>query len=81
MIRLRIFNPCVRWGITPNNIKYIKMSEVPRRNRLDLFVPAEKAIFDAMQEVEKMDADVRLTHAVILLQKAQEKVADFVDNK
>jgi hypothetical protein len=57
------------------------MNEVPRRNRIDLFVPAEKAIFDAMQEVEKMEADVRLTDAVILLQKAREKVADFVDNK
>lgn len=53
--------------------------ETPRRNRLDLNTPAEKAIYDAMQEVEKVGADVRLTEAVILLSKARELIADFVD--
>ncbi len=55
-------------------------NEIPRRNRIDLFTPAEKAIYDAIQEVEKMPADVRLTEATILLDKARAKVADFIDN-
>lgn len=54
-------------------------NEIPRRKRLDLNVPAEKAIYDAMQEVEKLPADVRLTEAVILLTKAKDLVSDFVD--
>jgi len=56
------------------------MEETPRRVRLDLYVPAEKAIYDAMQEVEKMQGDIRLTHAVIHLDIAKNHVADFVDN-
>jgi len=32
-------------------------NEIPRRNRLDLNTPAEKAIYDAIQEVEKAGAD------------------------
>lgn len=54
-------------------------NEIPRRNRIELFTPAEKVIYEAMQEVEKLSADVRLTEAVVLLEKAQNKVADFVD--
>ena len=54
-------------------------NEMPRRNRIDLFTPAEKAIYDAMQEVEKMAADTRLKEATILLDKARGKVADFID--
>lgn len=53
--------------------------EIPRRNRIDKFVTAEKKIFDAIQSVEDMGADIRLTDAVILLSQAQNKVADFVD--
>lgn len=52
----------------------------PRRNIVSQLTPAEKTIYDAMQMVEEMPADERLTDAVILLQKAKEKVADFVDN-
>lgn len=55
-------------------------NNIPRRIRIDLFTTAEKAIHDAMMEVEKAGADVRLTDAVNLLQQAQSKVADFVDN-
>jgi hypothetical protein len=51
-----------------------------RRNRIDQFTPAEKAIYDAVQAVEAAGADVRLTDAVVLLQAARERVADFVDN-
>lgn len=56
-------------------------NEIPRRNRLDLNTPAEKAIYDAMQEVEKLPADVKLTEAVTLLAKAKDLVSDFVDAK
>lgn len=51
----------------------------PRRNRLDLNTPAELAIYNAMQEVEKMPADVKLTEVVILLAKAKNLVSDYVD--
>ena len=47
---------------------------------MDLLTPAEKAISDAVLAVEDAGCDVRLTDAVILLQKARDKVADFVDN-
>lgn len=53
--------------------------ELPRRNRLDLNTPAEKAIYDAIQEVERVGADEKLTEAVILLQKAKTLVSDYVD--
>lgn len=56
-------------------------NEIPRRNRLDLNTPAEKAIYDAMQEVEKLPADVKLTEAITLLAKAKDLVSDFVDAK
>lgn len=55
------------------------MSNPHRRNRIDLFTPAEKAIFDAVGVVEAAGADVRLTKAVCLLQEARAAVADFVD--
>tara|TARA_R110002051_G_scaffold155107_1_gene227218 strand:+ start:480 stop:866 length:387 start_codon:yes stop_codon:yes gene_type:complete len=56
------------------------MNDFTRRNRIDLLTPAEKAIYDAMQKVEELPADERLTYAVCLLQDAQNKVADFVDD-
>lgn len=55
------------------------IDNVARRNRLDLNAPAEKAIYDAMQEVEKLPADEKLTEAVILLSKAKDLVSDFID--
>jgi superfamily II DNA helicase RecQ len=51
----------------------------PRRNRIDQFTPAERAIWDATQEVERAGCDVLLTEAVNLLQAARAKVADYVD--
>lgn len=53
--------------------------QIPRRNRIDQFSPAEKAIFDAAQVVESMPAHPRLTDAVVLLSQAREAVADCVD--
>lgn len=52
---------------------------VPRRFRLDLNTPAELAIRAAVDAVEALPADVRLTDAVVLLGQARERVADFVD--
>lgn len=54
---------------------------VPRRNMLDLNTPAELAIYNAMQEVEKAGADTKLTDAIMFLQKAKDCVSDFVDAK
>lgn len=55
------------------------MTEIPRRNRLDQNVPAEKAIRDAIHAVEDLGADERLTFAVTLLGEALNSVADYVD--
>ena len=46
--------------------------ETPRRNRQDLNKPSELAIQNAIWEVEKIGADVKLTDAVILLGKAKD---------
>ena len=54
---------------------------VPRRNRIDLFTPAEAAIYAAVQAVEEAGAHPLLTDAVVLLQQAREKVADYVDGQ
>ena len=46
---------------------------IPRRIRIDLMTPGELAICNAIDAVEAMGADVRLTEAVILLSQAREK--------
>lgn len=51
----------------------------PRRIRVDLATPAETAIREAMQAVERAGAHLLLTDAVNLLAQAREKVADFVE--
>ena len=56
-----------------------KDSQIPRRIRLDLSEPAELAIRNAVDEVEKIGADVRLTNAINLLNEARELVADYID--
>lgn len=50
-----------------------------RRIRVDLLTPAELAIRAAVLVVEEAGAHPLLTDAVILLQQAREKVADWVD--
>ena len=55
------------------------MSDIPRRIRIDLMTPAELAIRAAVIAVEEAGCDERLTDAVVLLQEAKERVADFVD--
>ena len=56
-------------------------NEFPRRNRLDLNTSAEKAIYDAIQEVEKAGADPKLTDVVVMLGKAKDLLSDYVDDK
>ena len=50
-----------------------------RRNDLLEMTAAELQIREAILLVEKMGADLRLTDAVVLLGRAQSKVADFID--
>lgn len=52
-----------------------------RRADMTTMVPAELAIKAAIQHVEAMSADERLTEAVILLSRAFDQVADYVDSK
>ena len=52
---------------------------IPRRCRIDKLTPAEKAIYDAFVEVEKVWADIRLTEVVTLLSQARELLADFIE--
>lgn len=52
---------------------------VPRRNRVDWWTPAEAAIQAAVDAVEAAGAHPLLTDAVNLLSQARGKVADFVD--
>lgn len=52
-----------------------------RRARLDLIEPSEKAIYDAVGEIEKVGADIRLTNAQVLLQQARDQLADYFDEK
>lgn len=53
--------------------------EVPRRCRLDLNTVPEISIRNAINEVEKIGADPRLTDVVVLLNNAFELLADFTD--
>jgi len=54
--------------------------EIKRRNRSDLWLPSEQAIQNAMWEIEKIGADVKLTEAIIHLQKAKDLVSDYIDS-
>jgi hypothetical protein len=42
-------------------------------------IPAEKSIYDAMQEVESLGCHIRLTDAVNLLGQARDAVADWAE--
>lgn len=53
----------------------------PTRSDMQQWSPAEHAIFNAVQEVEKAGADPALTDAVNLLQKARDRVADYYEGK
>lgn len=53
--------------------------QIPRRVRRDLCTPAENAIRAAVDAVETLGAHPLLTDAVIMLDKAREKVADYIE--
>lgn len=55
------------------------MGEMPRRVRMENWCEAERAIYVAKLQVEKMGADPRLTDAILLLNAAQSSVADHID--
>ena len=55
------------------------MNDPSRRIQMQKWTPAERAIFDVVQLIEAMPADVRLTDAVVLLGMARTRLADFVD--
>jgi len=52
---------------------------IPRRAYLEKQVPAERAIREAIDAVESLPADTRLTDAVVLLGQAKDKVSDYID--
>lgn len=52
-----------------------------RRIRLDLMTKAELSIHEAIFEIEKLGADVRLTQAQALLAQAKELVSDYTDGQ
>lgn len=80
VLNLSIMSFASGWRGT-NTIAKENAAKMPRRIRMDLWTPAEVAIHNALQEVEKMGADVRLTNAGAKLLEAQRLVADFVDSK
>lgn len=55
------------------------MNDIPRRCDTLRDTPAEKAIRDALSAVEGVGAHPLLTDAVVLLDQARNKVADYVD--
>jgi hypothetical protein len=57
------------------------MDGFPRRNRIDLLTPAEKAVYDVIGVVESVGAHPLLTDAVILLGQARDKLSDYVELK
>lgn len=54
---------------------------IPRRSFIPEWTAAEFAISNAMEEVEELGADVLLTEAVVLLGKAKDKVADYIERE
>src|SRR4051812_44098245 len=57
----------------------ISNNGIPRRNRIDLYTPAELAIREAMLAIEEAGCHPLLTDAINLLSQAKEKVADHVE--
>lgn len=54
---------------------------LPRRCQLWLNTPAELAIRNAIDAVERVGAHPLLTESVILLGQALERLADYVDQR
>lgn len=56
------------------------MNDIPRRSRIDLYIPAETAIRNALIAVEALGAHPMLTEVVSMLGDAQRKIADWHDD-
>lgn len=56
-----------------------KAAKFPRRNCMWLKTPAETALQNALQLVEELGADGKLTEAIEHISKAQGLVANFID--
>jgi hypothetical protein len=57
------------------------MNDLPRRRKLYCLVPAEKALYESVVEIEKLPAHPKLSEAQNLIIKASEIVSDFIDGK
>jgi hypothetical protein len=53
--------------------------EIPRRIRIDLFTPEEKALYEMVGKIEELGAHPLLTDCVVLLGEARSKLSDWVD--
>ena len=58
-----------------------ELNGLPRINDVLCNVPAELRIRDAMEAVERMEADERLTNAVCKLNDALNLVAEYVNER
>ena len=64
-------------GIRP----HLRFDGIPTRCDRNWKTPAERAIDDAMEAVERHGGSLKLTEAVTLLSKARDCVADHVEGK
>jgi hypothetical protein len=55
--------------------------DIPRRRRMDRMTSAEKACLNAISEIEQAGCHPKLTAAQLLIEQAQNLVADFVDSR
>jgi hypothetical protein len=61
--------------------KNLRPDGFPTRSDVRQYSVGERFIAAAVEAVESMGADVLLTDAIILLQQAKDKVADFVEQE
>lgn len=59
----------------------MKNNTIPRRNDLALMGPAERAIYTAQLEVEKLGAHVMLTEATELLIQVRRLVSEYIEEQ
>lgn len=55
--------------------------KLPRRSRVDLQTNPERVLYNAVGVIENMGADIRLTEAVTLIEKARSLVSEVVDEQ
>jgi hypothetical protein len=56
-----------------------KENEIPRRNRVDLYTPAELSIHNAIAEVESLEPSEEATAIIVKLLEAKSQLHDLVD--